>query len=118
MRHVNAIECADFYKTGHRPQYPEGTELVVSNLTPRSGKWANVGDKTGIIFKGLQYFIIDYLIDKFDSSFFALPKELAVSEYRELMDESLGKDSIPVDHIEALWDLGFIPLEIKALPEG
>ena len=34
------------------------------------------------------------------------------------MDNSLGKDSIPVEHIAALHDLGYLPLLIKALPEG
>lgn len=118
MRHVNALECIDFYKAGHRQQYPEGTELVVSNLTPRSGRYSNVGDKTGIIFYGLQYFMIDFLIDRFKLSFFDLPKELAVGEYKQLMDESLGPDAIPVDHIAALHDLGYLPIEIKAVEEG
>lgn len=118
MRHINALDCIDFYKAGHRKQYPEGTELVVSNLTPRSGKHANVGDKSGIIFYGLQYFMVDFLIDRFKLSFFDLPKELAVKEYKDLMDESLGLDAIPVDHIEALHDLGYLPIEIRAVEEG
>ena len=118
MRHVNALECIDFYKAGHRQQYPKGTELVVSNFTPRSGKHANVADKSGIIFFGLQYFIKDFLQDRFNLSFFDLPKELAVQEYKDLMDLSLGVGAIPIDHIEALHDLGYLPIEIKAVPEG
>lgn len=31
MTMLNAI---DFYKTGHGPQYPEGTSLAFSNWTP------------------------------------------------------------------------------------
>ena len=34
------------------------------------------------------------------------------------MDNYLGKDSIPYQHIADLHDLGYLPLEIKALPEG
>ena len=70
MRHVNAIECCDFYKTGHIFQYPKGTELVVSNFTPRASKYANVEDKDGIVFFGLQYFVKYFLQDRFNLSFF------------------------------------------------
>lgn len=116
--HFYAATCIDFYKSGHRKQYPEGTELVVSNLTPRSGKYANVEDKKGIIFFGLQYFMKDFLIEIWNKSFFNLPKEKVVEWYKRRMDNSLGVDSIPVDHIEALHDLGYLPIEIKAVPEG
>ena len=34
------------------------------------------------------------------------------------MDKSLGEDAFPLDHIDALHDLGYLPLKIKALPEG
>src|SRR5690606_39412225 len=30
----------------------------------------------------------------------------------------LGKDSVPIGHFEELWELGYLPIEIKALPEG
>jgi nicotinamide phosphoribosyltransferase len=30
----------------------------------------------------------------------------------------LGPDSVPVDHVEALWDLQYLPIRIKAIPEG
>lgn len=118
MKNINPLNCCDFYKTGHRQQYPKGTELVVSNLTPRSGKHANVGDKSGIVFFGLQYFIKEFLQDTWNDNFFDQKKSKVVADYKRRMDTSLGKDSIPVDHIEALHDLGYLPIEIKALPEG
>ncbi len=112
------LNCIDFYKAGHRQQYPEGTTRVVSNFTPRYNKYANVANKDGIIFFGLQYFIIDFLKASFTLHFFDLEKEEAVRRYKRRMDNSLGIDAIPVDHIEALHDLGYLPIEIKALPEG
>lgn len=118
MNHVYPLTAIDFYKAGHRQQYPDGTELVVSNFTPRSGKHANVADKGHIVFFGLQYFIKDFLIESFKKGFFDLPKDKVVGWYKRRMDTSLGPDSIPVDHIEALHDLGYLPIEIKALPEG
>ena len=48
MEHIDqsykpsAIHACDFYKTGHRLQYPEGTTEVYSNFTPRSVKHLNV----------------------------------------------------------------------------
>lgn len=118
MSHFYPLSCIDFYKADHRRQYPEGTELVISNFTPRSGKNANVADKSSIIFFGLQYFIKDFLIETWNKGFFNLSKEKVVEWYRLRMDSSLGKDSIPVDHVEALHDLGYLPIRIRALPEG
>ena len=34
------------------------------------------------------------------------------------MDTALGPDAVSTEHMEALYDLGYLPLEIKALPEG
>lgn len=118
MRKINPLTCIDFYKAGHRQQYPEGTELVVSNFTPRSGKHANVANKDAVVFFGLQYFIKEFLIETFNENFFNLPKDQVVATYKRRMDTSLGVDSIPVDHISALHELGYLPIEIKALPEG
>lgn len=115
---MNPLMACDFYKTDHRRQYPEGTTLVVSNLTPRSGRHANVADKEHFVFFGLQYFMKDFLQRIWDDGFFKRPKAEVIAEYKRRMDTSLGVDSIPVDHIEALHDLGYLPLEIKALPEG
>lgn len=118
MKHAYALSSIDFYKAGHRQQYPTGTELVVSNFTPRSGKHAVIEDKDGIVFFGLQYFIKDFLIETWNKSFFELPKDQVVGWYKRRMDNSLGVDSIPIDHVEALHDLGYLPIEIKAVPEG
>lgn len=70
------------------------------------------------MFFGLQHFIVEVLIGQFQNEFFNLPKKYVVSRYKHRMDTALGPDSIPVDHIEALHDLGYLPLEICALPEG
>lgn len=115
---INPLTCIDFYKAGHRQQYPKGTSLVVSNLTPRSGHHANVANKDGIIFFGLQYFIKEFLQEIWNDNFFKLSKEIVVANYKRRMDTSLGIDAIPIDHIEALHDLGYLPIEIRALPEG
>ncbi|MHA4809210.1 nicotinate phosphoribosyltransferase [Flavitalea flava] len=105
----------DGYKVGHKFQYPEGTTLVYSNLTPRTSRNEDIKE---IVFFGLQYFIKEYLIRQFNEGFFKRPKVEVVNEYKRRIDNYLGKDSITYQHISDLHDLGYLPLEIKALPEG
>lgn len=112
---ISPILMLDGYKTSHRQQYPNGTTLVYSNMTPRSSRVDNVNE---VVFFGMQYFIKRYLVDEFNLNFFCRPKEEVVRKYKRRMDNYLGKDMVPVDHIEALHDLGYLPLKIKAVPEG
>lgn len=104
----------DCYKIGHVHQYPKGTEYVYSNLTPRSSRINNI-DK--VVVFGLQYFIKSYLQDAFNLAFFDQAKDDVVDEYRLITEKILGS-KIDVTHIEKLHDLGYLPLHVKALPEG
>lgn len=112
---ISPILLKDGYKVGHKFQYPEGTTLVYSNLTPRKSRNSEINE---IVFFGLQYFIKEYLQKQFDEAFFKLPKEVVLKQYKRRIDNYLGKGCITFSHIEALHDLGYLPLEIKALPEG
>lgn len=112
---IAPILLKDGYKVGHKFQYPEGTTLVYSNLTPRKSRDADIRE---MVFFGLQYFMKEYLIRQFNEQFFQLPKDEVLAQYARRMDNYLGKDSIPYQHIADLHDLGYLPLEIKALPEG
>ncbi len=117
----NPILSADFYKLGHVFQYPFGTTEVYSNLTPRSDKLAPMvaGKRINkVVNFGVQGFVLEWLLNLFSKNFFALPKEEVLKSYKELCDNALGKDSVSTDHIAALHDLGYLPIEIKALPEG
>lgn len=119
--YIRALSQIDFYKADHRRQYPEGTELVVSNFTPRSNKLATKLGKLWderIVFAGLQGFCLWFLQDVFDETFFELPREVAVGQYKRRMDTSLGPNAVPVEHLNALHNLGYLPIEIRALPEG
>lgn len=111
----NPLTKIDFYKADHRRQYPEGTCLVYSNFTARKSRIEGVEE---VVFFGMQYVILSFLIRDWNNGFFNRPKDVVVAEYKRRMDNALGKDAVPVDHIEALHDLGYLPLEIKALPEG
>lgn len=112
---MSILHLTDGYKVDHRRQYPEHTELVYSNWTPRKTRQEGV-DK--VVFFGLQYFIKKYLIESFNEEFFNRPKEEVIAKYKRRIENYLGKDAITYDHIEALHDLGYMPIEIKAVPEG
>jgi nicotinamide phosphoribosyltransferase len=108
-----APKLIDGYKASHRPQYPENTELVFSNWTGRSSRIPGVEH---VVFFGLQYYILAYLKRQWDMTFFRRPKEEALSEFSDFMLLA-GLDN-RTDHLGALHDLGYLPLEIWALPEG
>lgn len=115
---MDAILLTDGYKLDHRRQYPEGTQFVYSNWTPRSCAYYPEAEE-GVVVFGIQYFIREYLIEKIQKSFFEVPKTKAVSWFKRRIDTFLGPDNqVGTKHIEALWDLGYLPIEIKALPEG
>lgn len=105
----------DFYKISHREQYPEGTEYVYSTWTPRSNKhMPYVGY---VVAFGMQAAIMK-LYDMFDMFFFNQDKNLVIDDYRRVIKYCLGIDDPYTQHIEDLWDLGYLPLEFKAIDEG
>ena len=120
MIEVFAPILTDFYKTGHIRQYPDKTQYVYSNSTFRSDKWANVLPDFDhkVVFFGLQGALQWLLKDCWDKTFFHRPKAEVVEKYRSIMDGALGAGAVPVEHIAALHDLGYLPIHIKALPEG
>lgn len=105
----------DGYKSGHVFQYPRDTTLVYSNLTPRSSRVPGVSAVVGF---GFQYFAEEYLIRAFHEGFFSLPRAGVLAAYKRRMDHYLGPDAVPVAHIGELHELGYLPLLIKAVPEG
>lgn len=117
---LRPLHCIDFYKSGHIFQYPAGTEFIYSNFTARSTRLANMskGYDNKIVVFGIQYFIKYFLMEEFRDGFFNLPKDKVINDIKRRMDTSLGKDSVTVKHFEELHDLGYLPIEIKALPEG
>lgn len=112
---MNPLLMTDGYKVDHRRQYPEGTTLVYSNWTPRKSRIEGVEE---VIFFGLQYFVKKYILEDFERDFFGQPKDKVVAQYSRRINNYLGPNSVGTEHIAALHDLGYIPMVIKALPEG
>lgn len=118
MTTINPAIMIDGYKTGHKDQYPENTQEVYSNFTPRNNKhFKQWKVDNNVVFFGLQYFIKDYLIKEWNDNFFSKPKNEVIDEYKELLSEYLGSTQ-DTYHLERLHDLGYLPIVIKAVDEG
>lgn len=111
------MEMTDGYKLDHRRQYPKGTEFVYSNWTPRSNTYFPEAEDGSVVF-GIQYFIKEYLIKRFNDGFFNVPEDVAVASFKRRIDTFLGDNEVGTDHIRELHQLGYLPIRIKALPEG
>lgn len=114
---MNAMLMTDGYKLDHRRQYPKGTEYVYSNWTPRSNEYFPQATDGAVVF-GIQYFIKKYLINYFNNEFFNVDEDVAVKNFKRRIDTFLGENEVGVEHIRALHRLGYLPIRIKALPEG
>lgn len=107
----------DGYKLDHRRQYPKGTEFVYSNWTPRSNSYFPEAEDGAVVF-GIQYFIKEYLIKRFNNEFFNRPEEQVVNQFKRRIDTFLGENEVGTEHIRELHKLGYLPIKIKALKEG
>lgn len=112
---INPLLLIDFYKSTHHEQYPKGLTKMVSYFTPRMSR---LEGQDKLIMFGLQAFIKEYLIEYFNEYFFGKPKDEVLNEYSRILDNTLGKGSYDLNKIADLYDLGYLPLEIRAVPEG
>lgn len=144
MNKLNSILLTDGYKLSHHSQYPEGTSLVFSNFTPRGNKYAPEACKElgGVVVFGVQL-AIQKLVEHFDENFFMTQerslikntgnhgefyealaqgeldrlKKKVMAPIKEQLTRFFGSE-YDITHFEKLWDLGYLPLEIRALEEG
>ena len=115
MNKTNPMLLIDFYKAVHAEMLPKNITKSVSYFTPRMSR-VNKWDK--FVMFGLQGFIKTYLIDYFNNEFFNKPFDEVIDEYIRIMNATLGENAYKVGKIEKLHKLGYLPIEIVALPEG
>ena len=132
---MNSILLTDAYKLSHHQQYPDGTTLVFSNFTPRSNKYASTASKdlNGVVVFGVQL-AIKKIVEHLNENFFFTNervddnyclnagvnielKNKAIEPLKESFTRFFGLE-YDTTHFEKLWDLGYLPLEIRALDEG
>lgn len=115
MNKTNPMLLIDYYKAVHAEMLPQKMTKSVSYFTPRMSR-IDRWDK--VVMFGLQGFIKTYLIDYFNREFFEKPFESVIAEYRRVLDNTLGEKAYGIEKIKKLHRLGFLPIEIVALPEG
>lgn len=119
MFKINPILQTDSYKVSHIGFTAKGTQVIYSNLTARSFDYfkSNYPHMDGkMVWFGLQYFIKNTLVEQWNDNFFNRPKEEVIEEARRILSPYIGVNNLK--HFEELHDLGYLPLEIRALPEG
>lgn len=115
LYNINPMLLIDFYKAVHAEMLPVKITKSVSYFTPRMSR-VRMWNK--VVMFGLQGFVKTYLIDYFNERFFERPIDEVISEYERIMDASLGKGVYGLQKIKDLHALGYLPIEIWALPEG
>ena len=116
----NPVLASDSYKFSHCDQVPLGTTKTYSHLTPRSTKRLQKNIPTldnKIVSFGLQY-TVKHLLDEWNTYFFNLPWEEVNATVLDVLAPHIGFTAASMEKFKALHTLGYLPLEIKGIPEG
>lgn len=92
----------------------EGADYLYGTWIPRSLKYIDPAIKKAISFG--QQLTVKWLHDEFTENFFGIPKEEAM-KFGKDMTMYLGME-YDASHFEKLYDLGYLPIKVKSLPEG
>lgn len=111
---INSLFYTDGYKIGHKAMLAPGTTRLYGTWIPRSTKHAPKGINKIVSFG--QQLVLKWLHDEFEENFFDKTDQSAV-EFISDMSDYLG---IEYDgtHFKELHKLGYLPIKVKALPEG
>ena len=109
----------DSYKVSHIGFEIEGVQEIYSNFTARFDKYIAemIGegwDKHYVVF-GIQYAMLE-MQHLFKTGFFDRPKAEVMEEMKDMFIPYIGWNKY--EHFEALHDLGYLPIVVRALPEG
>lgn len=128
---INALYYVDGYKISHAKMLAPGTTKLYGTWIPRSLKHAPKGVEKIVSFG--QQLVWKWIHDEFEENFFFTKGRMriggikALPEYKELKTKALrfSKDmslylGMEYDglHFEELWELGYLPIKVKSLPEG
>lgn len=103
---MNPLLLTDVYKMSHMRCYAPGTTKVYSYLQARSNKCFNK-----MVFFGLQYYLKKYLL-------YPLKPHMA-DEFISVSEAILGECPPDVqEKVHALCNLGYWPVEVRAVEEG
>ena len=116
---MNPFLLTDFYKLTHILQYRKELRELTSYLTPRGSRLPNIDH---VVMFGLQMYVKDYVVDNFKKNFFMRNFDYCECEIREVLELGLGYDAEliepTINALRSLHELGYLPVEINAVPEG
>ena len=112
---LNPFLLIDYYKSVHAPAYVPGLEYLVSYWTPRKSRIPGI-DK--VVMFDLQATIKQHLMVDFYINFFNRPWEDLEAEYKRMMRYTMTEQAADISHMKAVYDLGYLPIEIRAVAEG
>lgn len=115
MKNINPMLLMDFYKAVHSDMLNPQMTKSMSYYTPRMSRVKRWNE---VVMFGLQMFCKTWLMDYFNDNFFGQPEKTVVAEYERVLDAALGKGVYDSAKISKLHRLGYLPIEIVALPEG
>ena len=107
---MNILLLQDAYKLSHHKMYPEGTTQLYSYMCSRGSRVDGVNK---VVFFGLQYYLKRYLMEPITHK----DKEQFIKYVRQMLGDAAVSPKILKD-IDQLIEWGYLPLEIRALPEG
>lgn len=111
---INPLYEADGYKVGHQKMLAPGTTKLYGTWIPRSLKYMPKGiDK---IMSAGQQLVVRYLHSTFQENFFDKDSNAAI-QFANDMSAYLGMD-YGGSHFLDLYQLGYLPIRVKSLPEG
>ena len=119
MSNMNPILMTDSYKLSHILFTSPGVKTIYSNFTPRfthylKARFPNFDNK--IVWFGLQAALVQVMVEAWQHNFFEKDKDTVIQEAKDILGPYIGMQDF--SHFEKLHDLGYMPLEIKALKEG
>lgn len=115
MIDINAMLLCDTYKTVHNKMYDQRLTKLVSYLTPRKSM---LSEQNHVVCFGVKAFCKEFLQDYFKKNFFERSWDKLEAEYTYAMNCQIGEGNYDVSRVKELHDLGYLPLEIRSLPEG
>lgn len=112
-----AALLTDFYKVCHKAFFNPHTEQLVAYWTPRKSRLEHINY---VVMFWLQALIKIYLIDRFDDTFFSRPWEEVYKEYVDYVSATFdsGFAEGEAEALHEIHKLGYLPIEIRAIPEG
>lgn len=121
---LNSLYFTDGYKISHKKMLAPGTTKLYGTWIPRSIKYAPTGI-TKIVSFG-QQMVWRWIHDEYEENFFYTKErgstfeagcKIKALQFAKDMSLYLGME-YDGEHFGQLWNLGYLPIKTKALPEG